>query len=82
MATYLVVTQVERLSTCINEDFCDTDPFKSVELYLGDGLEMAGYMVVTPAGETAQSLLRSPRIELYPGDGLEKADSLAVTLVK
>ena len=39
----------------------DVEFFKSAQLYLGDGLEMAGYILVTVKNEIAHSLLRFPR---------------------
>ena len=42
-----------------------TGVFRSAELHLGGGLEMAGCLVVTLGGETGWSLLRSPRTELF-----------------
>ena len=35
----------------------DTELFKSVELYLGDVLEMLGHLVMKLEGETTRSLL-------------------------
>ena len=61
--------------------------FELVQLYMGNGLDIAGYSVVILEGvETVHSLLRSPiaetlkLVKLSSGDGLEMQDHLVVTV--
>ena len=65
-----------------------TEFSKFEELYLGNCLDIADYLVVTYKGETAHSLLRSPwdtdilkSVQVYLVDGLEISGHL-VTLRK
>ena len=60
--------------------------FELVELYLGDVLEMAGYLMVTQGEENKWLLLQSPGTELfklaelYLGDGFKMEGHMALTL--
>ena len=63
-----------------------TELFEWVELYFGDGLEMAGHLVLTLEGtDSAESLLRSPGaeflkfVEVYLGQGLLMAGFMVMT---
>ena len=62
------------------------EPFESVESYSGDGLEVAGFSVVSLGKEAARLLLRSlgtelfKSVELHVGDGHKMAGTLGKRL--